>query len=78
MPNVRIDIDGKTEFDGKLDQWTQTPPDFIRDNFQPSMKPEPHMQAVLVAMTDAIMRDEDVYISIETASDGWGMGVAYE
>lgn len=75
MSRIRITIDDKVEFDGNPGEWVSTPPDFIKDVIKPDGRPQPHMQGVMMAMTNAVMRDEATSISVKTWTDGWTMTV---
>lgn len=75
MSHVKIVIDDKVEFNGDPGEWVSTPPDFIKDVIKPDGRPAPHMQGIMVAMTNAIMRNEPTSINVKTWADGWTMTV---
>jgi hypothetical protein len=75
MSRVQIVIDDTLEFDGDLNEWVSTPPDFIKDRIKPGMTPQPHMKGVLMAMTDAVLQDQAISINVKTWTDGWTMTV---
>jgi hypothetical protein len=74
-PRIRIYVDGKTEFDGKIDQWTTTPPDFIKDRIRPGFLPEPWAKAVMLSMTDAVIARRSLDITVKTKPKCWTMTV---
>lgn len=75
MSRVSVVIDGKCEFDGELGEWVSTPPDFVKDLIKPGAKPQPHMKAIMLALTDALMLQQTVSIEAKTWIDGWSITV---
>lgn len=74
MTHIDIVIDGVTEFDGELSEYTVNPPALLR-NIDPHVRPAPHMVGILMAVQTAIGTRTTTSINVETFSDGWSMRV---
>lgn len=75
IPRVRLVIDGKVEFDGELDSWSATAPDYFRDKLRPDVQPEPWLKVVLVLMADAAMTGQSVNIDVRIEKRKWYVSV---
>lgn len=75
MMRISVTINDKLEFDGDPGEWASTPPDFLKDVIKVDGRPQPHMQGVAMAMTNAVMRHEPTSINVKTWTDGWTMTV---
>jgi hypothetical protein len=71
MTHMRICIDDDVVFDGTLDAWQATPPDYFKDLITPDATPEPWLKAIMIVMADAVMTDQNVDIEATTGRDEW-------
>lgn len=76
---IKIKIDNRIAFKGELGEWKERPPDEFSEAIKPGGRPQPHMKAVLIAMADAVMSQQDVSITVLTKlkgiHSGWSMQV---
>jgi len=75
MSYVRIVIDNEKVFDGELEQWQATPPDYFRDRIRPDAKPEPWLKAIMIVMADAALTNQSVSIEAITGPSWWSIEV---
>jgi hypothetical protein len=75
MTHVSITIDENVVFNGELDEWRATPPDYFRDLIRPDAKPEPWQMAIMMTMANAVMTGQSVNIEAATSKDKWAMEV---
>lgn len=75
MSGVLLRVNGYTEFDGELGEWVATPPDFIKDRLKPDTRMEPHIKAVMLTITDALLANVSVELDVHTWTGGWRMEV---
>lgn len=80
---MRIEIDGKVEFDGSTTEWERKPPDGFKDLLKPGTIPAPHMKAIMISMADAVMMQRTTAIVATTGkdvfgNDEWTMKVKYK
>lgn len=78
MTHLRLSIDGQTLMDGDLGQWKHNPPTAIQHLIKPGHKPEPYMQAALMALMEAAMRDVETSIEVWTKPTGWTVTVTHK
>lgn len=74
MPHIRIDLNGTTEFDGDLSEWTHEMP-FIEKYLRPGVLLAPHIRAGMVAIMDALSENHDSHIDVRETDRGWQMEV---
>ena len=75
MPNVRLTVDNKVEFDNDLGEWVKKPPSFIQSRIQPGFKVERWAMAVIAAIADAVQRNIALDIEVLTRKHGWQVTV---
>lgn len=75
MTHMRICIDDTVVFDGELDEWKATPPDYFKDLITPDAKPEPWQMAIMLTMANAVVTAQSVNIEATTSEDKWLMEV---
>ena len=75
MAKVKLTINDKVEIDGDLGEWTSEPPEFLSRQLKPGAKPQPYMQAILLAVTHAVMTDRSVVIDAFHRSNRWNINV---
>lgn len=72
---VRLTVDGSVVFDGTLDEWKFTPPDYFKDVLNKDAKPEPWLKAIMIVMADAALTGSSVSIDATTEESGWSIKV---
>jgi hypothetical protein len=80
VSHARIVVNDKVLFDGEPGQWVSRPPEFIADmaeKLKPGalQKPEPHMQAIVLAFGLAMAREADIVIEAATGPGWWTLDV---
>lgn len=75
--NARIclTVDGSIVFDGTLDEWKFTPPDYFKDAIKKDVKPEPWLKAIMIVMADAALTGSSVSIDATTGESSWSIKV---
>lgn len=73
---VRLCVDDVVVYDGDLNEWQATPPDYFKDRIRPDANPEPWMKAIMIIMADAAMSGKSVSIEAATGEDHWSIKVA--
>lgn len=71
----RITIDGHCLFAGDINEWQNNPPSMFADLIRSDVRPEPSLKAVLIALTDAVLVNQDVDIDLRTGPDNWVLTV---
>lgn len=77
MTHITITIDDVVEFDGSVTDWKRTPPSLFKDQINPNATPQPHMKAIMMVMSDAVMSQQSVTVVADTNRDGWNVKVRY-
>lgn len=72
---VHLTVDGSVVFDGILDQWKFTPPDYFKDAIRKDAKPEPWLKAVMIVISDAALMGRSVSMDVTTGEDCWSIRV---
>lgn len=63
--------------DDNLGNWTARPPEFLKRMVQPGgPKPETHIMAIGLVISNAVLIGEDAAIEVTTGDDGWSMTVS--
>lgn len=79
MTNIRLTIDGKTEFDGDLGNWMLRPPEALGKLLRPDgtglARQAEHMNHIALAVVDAAKVDQDKSIEVRTFTGGWTLTV---
>ncbi len=80
MSRATVILDGETVLDQDLNgnQWQQQPPEFLAELADRKTKPAPHLQAVGIALVNALIRQASVTIDVRTDILGWTMTVTHE
>lgn len=78
MTHVRVTVDGQRMMDDNLGNWEARPPEFLKRMVTPGgPKPEPHIIAIGLVISDAVLTGKDVAIDVQTADDSWTMAVQH-
>ena len=72
---VHLTVDGSVVFDGSLDEWKFTPPDYFKDAIKSDVKPEPWLKAIMIVMADAALAGSSVSIEATTGESSWSIQV---
>lgn len=72
---VNLTVDGSVAFDGTLDEWKFTPPDYFKDVLKKDAKPEPWLKAIMIVMADAALTGSSVSIDATTGESSWSIRV---
>lgn len=73
--HIHLTVDGSVVFDGILDQWKFTPPDYFKDAIKKDSKPEPWLKAIMIVMSDAALTGRSVSIDATTGEGCWSIRV---
>lgn len=77
MSHIKVTLNGEQMMDDNLGNWTARPPEFLKRMVQPGgPKPEPHILAIGVVISNAVLMGEDAAIDVTVDSDGWSMNVS--
>jgi hypothetical protein len=74
VAQVKITVNGDPLVDRDLGEWTQSVPE-LEKYLDPNSKPTPWMQATLVCMTLAIVRNQPFTAEITSRSGSWDLHV---
>jgi hypothetical protein len=75
MAYVRVNVDGKTVMDQDVGSWQRKPPSMIKDFIKAGVRPELWQQAVLIIVSDAVLREQSMNVDVHTGSDKWTLSV---
>lgn len=75
MTHVRIRVNREVVLDSDLDEWAAVPPDYFKSWIRPDANPQPWQKAVMVAMADAVLQQQDVSLEVTTEPNRWSMEV---
>lgn len=83
MSRIRLVVNGHVEFDGEPGEWVSQPPDAFADMIKQGTRPEPWQKAVMIIMTDALIQEKSIGITVRTGGGGthrydWSMNVHTE
>jgi hypothetical protein len=73
LMHARLIIDGQDIINAQLQPGQPQPPEFLAKLINPHAKHEPHMMAAGLALTNAIMTNQDITITVDTRPTGWRM-----
>lgn len=73
--HVHLTVDGSVVFDGSLDGWKFTPPDYFKDAIKNDARPEPWLKAIMIVMADAALTGSSVSIDATTGESSWSIQV---
>lgn len=73
--HVRLTVDESVVFDGNLDEWKFTPPEYFKDALKKDAKPEPWLKAIMIVMADAALTGSSVSIDATTGQSCWSIQV---
>lgn len=77
MSHIKVVINGEQMMDDNLGNWTARPPEFLKRMVTPGgPKPEPHILAIGVVISNAVLMGEDAAIDVTVDDGGWSMQVA--
>jgi hypothetical protein len=77
MSALKLVVNGQTLMDGDLGEWRHKPPTSVQHLLQPGKKPQPYMQAALMALMEAAIKDVDTTIKVRTKARGWTIDVTH-
>lgn len=75
IAHVRLTVDGSVVFDGDLEEWKFTPPDYFKDAIKKDAKPEPWLKAIMIVMADAALTGGNISIEATTGESSWSIEV---
>lgn len=75
MSRIALYVNGHVEFDGELNEWVATPPDFVKDMLKPEVTVAPWMKAVMLSLTDAVMQNKSLSMDVRTSEKSWQLTV---
>ncbi|AGT11996.1 hypothetical protein SEA_RYADEL_28 [Mycobacterium phage Ryadel] len=74
MSHLHLIVDRETAFEGNLNLWQATPPDYFKDKLREDVNPEQWLKCVMIVMAEAAATGENVKIIVTTGRD-WQMEV---
>lgn len=75
MAHVTITVDGAVWLDGDLGNWQHKPPAHIQARLRSPTQREPWFMAIMAALTDAAVTDQQASIDVQTRAGGWTLRV---
>jgi hypothetical protein len=76
MTAMKIIVDGDILLNDDLGDWERKPPSTLAHLIRPGFKPKPWMQAMLVVLADAAVREQPTRIEVNTSSrERWTLSV---
>lgn len=76
MTELKVTVDGKTVIDGDMGQWSENPPEIIREQLAANATPKPWMRCLLMVVANAAVTATDTTVVIATTETTWTMQVA--
>lgn len=78
MSYCRVVINGHIELDQNLGEWQAVGPEFLKRMIKPESKAHPHIMAIGVALSSALLVGKDISIDVIVNEDEteWSMSVS--
>jgi hypothetical protein len=70
MSHVRLTVDNQTWMDDDTGHWSRKTPEKLRE-LQTRTNPQPWMKAALITMTEAIVQQKPITITVTTTTTGF-------
>lgn len=75
MTHIKLVIDDVVAMDDDLGSWKNTPPTAVQHLLKSGKKPQPYLQAALMAVMEAAMTESSTLIDAHTEPQGWSVRV---
>lgn len=76
MSHAKLIVDGEVLLDDSLSTWSRADPGFIKSLVDPSVKPQLHMMAAGLVLSQATLLGKSVSITVNTQGpDKWTLDV---